>query len=112
MSDPWEGIDCDWQKEPLPSPEALATATRLVVAARAAGFPPESAQRGYWPTVCLHWDSGRTEVEVFPETFELYFQPISGADGRFTVLEFDACDPEVLEILLREISRVRSSRDQ
>ena len=110
MSDPWVGIECDWHNEPRPSAEALAIATQLVVAARAAGFPPDYAQRGFWPTVRLFWDSGRIEVEVFPDTFELYFDPTSDEDGKCPVLEFDRSEPEVLEILLSEIRRVRSSR--
>jgi hypothetical protein len=110
MDDPWLDIECDWHSEPFPSPEALAAATRLVVATRIAGFPPEDAQRGYWPTVRLFWDSGRTEVEVFPHKFELYFESMSETDGRCPILEFDASEPSVLDTLLSEICRVRSSR--
>ena len=88
--------------------EVLATADRLVKAARTAGFPPEAAQAGYWPTVCLFWDSGSIEVEVFLECFELYVFPANGADGSFSVSEFKANDSEALNSLLSEITRVRS----
>ncbi|MFC4671769.1 hypothetical protein ACFO5X_24675 [Seohaeicola nanhaiensis] len=109
MPDAWAGIECDWKKEPLPSAEALATAARLVRAARIAGFPPETAQTGYWATVCLFWDSGRIEVEVFPESFELYVFATNAAGGRFSVAEFEANAPGALDALLSELSSVRQT---
>ncbi|MGR3321165.1 MAG: hypothetical protein ACU0DK_04455 [Pseudooceanicola sp.] len=105
-SDAWEGMECVWQKEPLPS--AKATAERLVTAARVAGLPPEAAQTGYWSTVCLFGDSGRIEVEVFPESFELYLFPTNEAGGRFSVVEFESSDPEALDALFSEIRRILS----
>lgn len=108
MSDAWKGIECDWQEEPLPSAKAKVTAERLVTAARVVGLPPESAQAGYFQTVCVHWDSGRIEVEVFPESFELYLFPLDEAGGRFSVVEFESSDPKALDALFSEIRRVRS----
>lgn len=108
LTDHWIGIECDWQSEPKPSPEALATATELVGAARAAGIPPEAATTGYWPTVRLIWDGGRTEVEVFDGSYELYFLPTSPEEGEYEIFEYDAKAPNVLATLLSKIAEMRS----
>ena len=63
--DPWDGIECDWHKEPKPG--AVENAIDLINAARQAGMPPEMAATGYTHSVCLFWDGGRTEVEVNQE---------------------------------------------
>ena len=110
MSDTWEGIECDWQKKPLPAAKAKETAERLVTAARVADLRPEAAQTGYFPAVCLYWDSGRIEVEGFPESFELYLFSLDEPGSRFSVVEFEASDPLALDALFSEIRRVRSLR--
>jgi len=105
--DTWVGINCDWQEQP--DRAAMENAALLVEATRAAGFPPTSAATGKWLSVCLFWDRGRTEVEVFSNQFELYFLPRSDDDGEFDVEEFAADAPETLRILIEKIEKARST---
>ncbi len=103
----WAGINCDWHEQP--DRAAMKNAALLVEATRAAGFPPTCAATGRWLSVCLFWDHGRTEVEVFSNQFELYFLPRSDDDGEFDVEEFAADAPETLGILIEKIKEARST---
>lgn len=107
MTDTWAGINCDWQKQP--DRAALINAALLVDATRAAGLPPTGAATGKWSSVCLFWDLGRTEVEVFDTQFELYFLPRSADDGEFNVEEFAADAPDVLQVLTEKIRQARAT---
>lgn len=99
--DPWKGIKCDWHQPPESA--ALKNAVRLVEASRSAGFPPREAATGKWLSVCLFWDGGRTEVEVFEDRFELYFLPRSPEDGTFDVEHHRADAPETITVLIEKI---------
>jgi len=106
LSNPWSGIDCDWHEHP--DSAAKRNADRLVCACRRAGLTPQSAATGKWSSVCLFWDDGRTEVEVFDDHFELYFLPRSRTDGTFDVTHFDADAPDVLALV---IGRIRAAHE-
>ncbi len=112
MSVVWKGIKCDWEASSQPGARVLEVAERLISATRTAGFPPECASTGYWPTICLFWDGGQTEVEVFEESFELYFLPKSQVEGSFSVREFNADMENVLETLVAEIRKQRSAKQE
>lgn len=107
MTNPWDGIECDW-REP-PDDVALKNAVHLVKASRAAGFPPSQAATGKWLSVCLFWDGGRTEVEVFSDRFELYFLPRSSEDGAFNVEHLEANATDTLVVLVQKIRTVRTT---
>lgn len=101
MSDPWIGIKCDWHQQPKSA--ALKNAVRLVEASRLAGFPPSEAATGRWLSVCLFWDGGRTDVEVFGDQFKLYFLPRSAEDGTFDVTHHHASAPDTIAVLIEGI---------
>lgn len=106
MSDPWIGINCDWHQQP--DSAALKNAVRLVEASRSAGFQPSVAATGKWLSVCLFWDGGRTEVEVFGDRFELYFLPRSAEDDTFDVTHHHASAPDTIAALIEGIRMGRA----
>lgn len=106
MSDPWADIRCNWDQQP--DDAALKNAVRLVEAVRLAGFPPSEAATGKWLSVCLFWDGGRTEVEIFGDRFELYFLPKSPEDGTFDVQHHDAAASDTIAVLIEKIHTART----
>lgn len=108
--DPWDGIPCEWSE--APDGRALANAAHLVTAARAAGFPPEAAATGRWVSVCVFWDGGRTEVDVFDDRYELYVLPRSPDDGSFSVEDSPVDDPGTMATLLEKIKKARATQDR
>ncbi|WP_025048245.1 hypothetical protein [Sulfitobacter mediterraneus] len=86
----WDSIDWNWHDHPCPDEGAVALATELLKATKRADVFPTSASSGKFPTVCLFWQNGRVEVEVFSDSFELYFLPDADDDEMFTVSEFEA----------------------
>jgi len=108
--DPRDGLPQDWDDDHAPDPAAIANATRLLAMIRAAGVVPELAQVGYWPTVCLEFDGGRTLVEVFNGSFEVYTLTRPGEDASlFTLTEHDAAAPDVLDQVLTAMRRSMAS---
>ena len=100
----WDSIDWKWDGRQQPSEAAVRQATLLLKAAMVAGISPEAAGSGYFPTVRLFWEGGLIEVEVFSESFELYYLPNSEDKESQTISEFDASSPDALSKLVTNIS--------
>lgn len=100
MGDPWGDIACDWDGRPEVGDNTFGLATELVTALRAKGCLPEAAGVGYWPTICLFWDGGTWEIEVFNDRFELTRLDAKGAPGGFEVTEIDAKVPGAISALV------------
>ncbi|PJR90038.1 hypothetical protein CN878_20395 [Ochrobactrum sp. 695/2009] len=111
MDNIWSGIRCFWQGDERPTEVALKHAASLITATRAAGFPPEAASRGYWPTVRLLWKDGEIEVEVHDDHYELYFFSGSSRDGNFSIMDYPINAPGILEALASEIQKRHSILD-
>lgn len=104
----WECIDWEWSDNQTPDDTAIKHATELLKAAKAADIFPESAASGYSPTVRLFWRGGTVEVEVFPNSFELYFLPSRGDKQSFSITEFDATSLDALPRLIRQLTTTLS----
>ena len=94
----WAPIRVDWPVESPPSDLAIRNASRLLETLGARAQFPDRASRGDWPTVCLHWDDAKVEIEVFDDAFELcQFNPKDHVS--VTILEYDATSKGVADLI-------------
>ena len=102
----WDSLQWEWGGNPQPDKDAVFLPTELLKATKAAGVFPEAASSGYFPTVRLFWQSGRVEIEVFPDCFEVYVLPRK--EGKeFTVSKFEAISlPIVVEKIKETLLRL------
>ena len=85
----WDCIEWEWHDHPHPNESALTLATDLLKAAKEADLLPSWASSGKFPTVRFFWQNGRVEVEVFSDSFELYFLPHADEDEMYAITEFE-----------------------
>lgn len=104
----WESINWQWSDHPKPDDAAIERSTELLKATKAAGLFPEEADSGRFPTVRLFWKDGDVEVEVFQNSFELYFPPSHEQQKSCPILEFDASSPDGLPALLASLAEILS----
>jgi len=105
----WDSLDWKWHDHPHPDKDAVTLAAELLKATKAADVFPEAASSGRFPTVRLFWQNGRVEIEVFPNSFELYFLPGADEEEKYSVSEFDAMSlPKVVEKIKEAMSRTVS----
>lgn len=65
---------------------------------------PTRAFDGWFPTIIFYWESAEVEVEVFEDTYELYFFAEHESEASsFSVREFPSSDPKAVEELLAEL---------
>ena len=104
MDSIWDNIDWKWDGHKLPTKAAVELATSLVKATIVQGIPPEMARSGYLPSVRLLWEGGLIEVEVFSDSFELYYLPKAEDKDSYTISEFDNSSTDSLTMLVDNIS--------
>ncbi|MBM1815278.1 hypothetical protein [Pseudosulfitobacter pseudonitzschiae] len=104
----WKCIDWEWSDNQTPDDTAILHATELLKATKAANLFPESAVSGYSPTVRFFWRGGTVEVEVFQNSFELYFLPSHEDKRSFSITEFDATSPDALPRLIMHLTTTLS----